>query len=63
MFDTYSKNDSEVIQPLSDFPIPQPLGTLITICLGILSYGYMTIGGAKTPSALPEIKNIVPIHF
>jgi len=34
----YSKNVSLVIQPVSDFPMPQPGGAALTRAVGILSY-------------------------
>lgn len=38
MFVMYSKNISPVIQPVSDFPMPQPGGAALTKAAGILPY-------------------------
>jgi len=47
----YSKNVSEVIHPVSDFPIPQPDGADLTRVAGILSYLNIVRGGAHFPKA------------
>lgn len=50
--DIYSKNISERIHPVSDFPKIQSGGMLSTTALGGLMYGNTTNGGNMSPDAV-----------
>lgn len=61
-FVMYSKKVLAHIQPESDLPKHQSFGKLLAMTAGTRSYGYTTIGGAKTPAALP-VANAVKFSF
>lgn len=59
MFVMYSKNISTVIQPVSDFPIPQPGGAALTRAAIILSYLNIVEQEAYLPNKFVTVSLLV----